>query len=282
MNISIRLILTIILLNIAGISMAQQWTKELILSPAFMGPNALPVPEIKTGTYDTLISLETAYDYHYNTGDQTQNIFNRLYIPITPGKVGIEVTMVPVEYFVMNEETVEARHLFHKDLKGYHSGDFYISTYWQVLQNHHYLPDILLSINIKTASGFGIESARHTDTPGYYFDISTGKNINLCSNIVIRPFALLGFYCYQTYEYNHFQNDALMYGFGILGRIKDIEINNLIGGYAGYMNNGDQPLVYRASIQSRFSKMFNFKIQYQHGLIDFPYRSARFSVLYHF
>jgi len=47
----------------------------------------------------------------------------------------------------------------------------------------------------KTASG-NLDKARFTDTPSYWFDLSTGKDFNF-NELVVRPYAMLGFMAWQ-------------------------------------------------------------------------------------
>lgn len=49
------------------------WNQYMTISSAYMGPNALPVPEIKNGLIDSAASVNISYDYYKNTGDMTQD-----------------------------------------------------------------------------------------------------------------------------------------------------------------------------------------------------------------
>src|ERR1700752_2946230 len=78
------------------------WTKYLRMSAGFMGPNALPVPEIRKGTIDSVLTLEASAVNNYNPRDNTPNLFMRLHIPIAKNKVSLEIYGVPVEYYNMD------------------------------------------------------------------------------------------------------------------------------------------------------------------------------------
>ena len=52
-------------------------------------------------------------------------------------------------------------------------------------------------------------------------------------------------------------------------------LNAAIGGYTGFIGNGDQPMVYRSSIRTNWSSRLNMELQFQQGLRDFGYRSVR-------
>ena len=49
------------------------WDQYIIKSPGFMGPNALPVPEMKTGRLPDKASIRLFTDLHYSNGDNTQD-----------------------------------------------------------------------------------------------------------------------------------------------------------------------------------------------------------------
>ena len=65
------------------------WTDYMIVSPAFMGPNALPVPEIRKGMPEKSRSVEVAIDAHYSRGDQTGNLFSELNFPLFSDRAGL-------------------------------------------------------------------------------------------------------------------------------------------------------------------------------------------------
>ena len=54
------------------------WSSYLTYSPAYFGPNALPVPEIRNGLIKKRINLETRSDMHLSPGDNTFNLFLKL------------------------------------------------------------------------------------------------------------------------------------------------------------------------------------------------------------
>jgi hypothetical protein len=253
------------------------WEYYLTSSPAFMGPNALPVPETKTGLLPDKTTLEISFEGHFSTGDKTQNLFANAFFPIGSDRAGLAVWMVPVEHYKMDTVTRDLRAARDHDGEGYAVGDVYVGTYIQLLKNKPKLPDILLTINLKTASGGHFEAARFTDAPAYYFDMSFGKTFLFPNKLVeaVRPYAMGGFYCWQMNGGKHYQNDAPMYGAGFYADLKNIRIDNSLNGYMGYMKNGDRPLVYRAAITSRFSSAVNFKTMFEEGLHDFPYTSVR-------
>ncbi len=99
--------------------------------------------------------------------------------------------------------------------------------------------------------------------------------------MVFRPYAMLGFYTWQTNDELNLQNDALLYGIGT-----DFEKNNWRfvsswSGYYGYKNNGDRPMQLNFELRKDYNKKA-FRVQYQHGLHDWMYRTVRFSFIWKF
>jgi hypothetical protein len=254
------------------------WQQYLTSTPAYLGPNGLPVPETKTGLMPNRTSLEIAGEYHWGKGDKTRNLFASFFSPIGSDKAGLQVWMVPVEYYVTDTSTRDLRASREQDGKGYAVGDVYIGTYVQLVKDKPKLPDILLTINMKTASGGHFDAARFTDAPAYYFDMSFGKEYKLGEKIIrsVRPYAMGGFFCWQMNTEKHYQDDAPMYGAGVEVGVGLLKVDNSINGFWGYMDNGDRPLVYRAAIRSRaLQNPVKYKLQFEKGLHDFPYTSLR-------
>lgn len=259
------------------------WQRYLIMSPAFFGPNAFPIPDINTGLLNTKLELETAIEGHFNKHEQTENLFDKLFIPLMKGKVGLQVSMVPIEFF--EYDTIIRDQQFSRNYEGtgHATGDLYISTLIQLVKNHPKWPDLLLGINLRTATGTEFESARFADSPGYYFDLSAGKSILFkeeSSIQSIRWYAMLGFYVWQTNLADHIQDDALLFGAGIQLQTKSFLWINEFGGFYGYLNNGDRPLVYRMQLKTNREKPLNYSLRFEHGLNDYNFRSLRFSLLY--
>jgi hypothetical protein len=258
------------------------WQRYLIMSPAYFGPNAFPIPDINQGILQAELQLETAFEGHYNSHEQTKNLFTKLFIPLIKDKVGLQLSMVPIEFFSHDTIIRDERFSRNYDGKGSASGDLYISTQIQLLKDHPKWPDVMLGINLRTASGKEFGSARFADAPGYYFDIGAGKTFTFKNlpNKTLRVYAMLGFYVWQTNIADHIQDDAILFGAGIQLHSKTFSFSNEIGGYYGYLNNGDRPIVLRSRIETKRDKNLNFSFQFEHGLQDYNFRSVRLSLIY--
>lgn len=256
------------------------YTKILPISPAYMGPNALPVPEILNGKLPEKSYIKAGGEIHFSEGDDTQNGYVELYVPLFSKRVGLSINMVPYEHYKMDMETRDLRKAMDYDGKGTAIGDLNIATNIQLLENHKLWPDIVLSINLKTASGSNLRGMRYTDTPGYSFYFALGKTLPTNGFIKsIRPHGIAGLYVYQTFHTVYRQNDCLLYGIGVDTNMKKVKFTNALGGYQGYIGNEDHPLVYRATLTSTFNSKLNFDIRFQQGLRDFEYSSLRMSCL---
>jgi len=257
------------------------WWKYLIYTPKYLGPNALPVPEIRDATIDKRINLETRADFHFSTGDNTQNLFLRMRYPLWEGRIAIELYGVPVEHFKMDTLTRDERRGRDYDAEGWSAGDLYIGTLIQLTRNYKSWPDLLLGITLRTATGGGLGNARHTDAPGYFFDLSGGKSFKIGEKLSLRPYVMLGFYVYQTNRDDYRQNDAFLYGVGISLLNEKFEFNTKFGGYKGYIGNGDAPMVLRANAIYKFPKT-HLRLSFQQGLHDFDYSTISLGAIFFF
>ncbi len=272
------------------------WTNYLITSPYYFGPNALPVPYSQKGQVKDRSEFKVEMDSHFSKGDKTQNLFMDLYIPLVRNKFAIDFYGVPVEHYKMNEATVIERRARNRKGSGYSAGDFYFSTIIQLIRNKK-IPDIALRMACRTASGSGLSEARYTDAPGYFFDLSFGKDLvfNQKPDHKIRFYGMLGFYSWQMNIPNNRQNDALLFGAGMDFLINSWKIITTVDGYSGYIGHGkmiivdesdpvsfnDRPAVYRLELVKEFKKL-DFSIGYQIGVHDFIYQTLSLSILVHF
>jgi len=259
------------------------WSQYIITNPAYMGPNAIPVPEIRNGTIFPDAYIEGAVDLQFSKGDNTQDLYGKFFYPLLDCKVALQVDAYVVEHFKMTEETRDERFARTYSGTGWAAGDISFGVLVQIIKDRGNWPDILLSANFRTASGGRLHDARFTDGPGYNFDLSFGKTYQSKKkdHISFRPYLLAGFLAWQTHRVDYHQNDAIQYGAGLDLNIKRLLIANQLGGYVGYIGNGDKPLVYRLKFLIQRNKV-NYKLAFQQGLHDFKYSSFRVSVAWKF
>jgi hypothetical protein len=272
------------------------WTDYIIYSPYYLGPNALTVPSSKKGKINNKIELTTEYINHFSPGDNTQSIFMSLSIPLLKDKIAIEFYGVPFESYRMNYETVLERRARYQDGKGTATGDFYFSTIIQLLKKEK-LPEVALRLAGRTASGNNLGSARYTDAPGYFFDVSLGKDYRFGKKegFLVRLHMMLGFYSWQMNLPDNKQNDAILFGMGADAQYNSWFINNVLEGYAGYFGEemvivgdtknpvpyNDRPVIYRISAGKELD-WIRLSIGYQLAIHHFQYDYLKASVTFLF
>jgi hypothetical protein len=256
------------------------WRNWIKITPGYLGPNALPVPEVKRGFLNSKTEFELTASSHFLKGDPTQDISGRLFVPFAQSKIAVEIYGVILEHFAFSEEIRNERFARIEDGKGYAMGDLYFSTLIQLSKDRKF-PNTLLRMAGKTASGNQLEGARYTDSPGYFFDLSFSKNLGQTETGLFRPFGLAGFYSWQTNDELNLQNDAFLYAIGA-----DYERNGLLlsaswSGYTGYKNERDRPMQLNFELRKDFNGKA-FRIQYINGLRDLEYKTVKFSLVWKF
>lgn len=259
------------------------WSAYMTFQPGAMGPLALPVPDNQNGRLDTTLSLLLAPETHFAKNDFTADLFTRINIPIKK-TIAIQVWWAPIEYFKTDTVVRDFRAARTREATGFCTGDVYIGTLIPIVQNKKNWPDLLLGINLKTASGTGLPDARTTDSPGYFFDLSGGKDFKL-TNILpactFRAYASGGFYVYQTNRTDYFQNDAILFGGGLDINYKKWRYSLQIAGYSGYFNELDQPIVLRFELNYKLENV-DFSLRVQEGNESYNFTSIRAGVKFNF
>jgi hypothetical protein len=255
------------------------WNRMLIMDPGHMGPNAIPVPELRNGLIDSSLTLTIAPETYFGEGDMTVDLYTQVNIPFQK-MVSLQITWIPVEYFKTDTVVRDWRLARTREAKGVYTGDVYISTVVQLIRDKKFWPDLILGINLKTASGNGINDARHTDSPGYYFDLAGGKNFPLKNNSSLRISAMAGFYVYQTNRDDYFQNDGLLWGAGLSYTSGSIRLQADCSGYMGYLSNLDNPVLFRIELRKYLSKCDLF-LKIQQGNSSFPFTGIRMGTTFY-
>ncbi len=254
------------------------WRNWIIISPGYLGPNALPVPEVKRGFLNEKTEIEVTASNHFSAADPTQDISGRFFIPFAKNKIAVEVYGVFGEHFAFSENIRNERFARIEDGKGFAFGDLYFSTLIQLLKDRKF-PNTLLRMAAKTASGNQLEGARNTDSPGYFFDLSFSKDFGSDEIFLYRPFASAGFYSWQTNDEDNLQNDAYMYAVGSDFIINNWMISTSLAGYSGYKDQRDRPMQINFELRHDWEKSA-FRIQFIHGLRDYNYETLRISYIW--
>jgi len=271
------------------------WQEYIVYSPSYLGPNALTIPYTQKGIVKDRYEFHIGFNGHFSKGDNTQDIYLRLYYPVLKNTVAIELYGVPVEHYDLDEKTSIERRIRHRKGEGFASGDLYFSTIVQILRKDKYF-DLAFRMACKTASGGKLSDARFTDAPAYFFDLSAGKDI-IFQNKWLDEMCLhtmAGFYSWQMNLPNNQQNDAFLYGAGLDMIFKSFRWDNSIEGYLGYFGKrliiagdptemvrfNDRPMIFRTQLV-RTAKLLDLILGYQKGINNFKFQTINLSFLFH-
>lgn len=254
------------------------WRNWIKITPGFLGPNALPVPDVKRGFLAHKTEIEVSASNHFHTGDPTQDISARLFVPFAQGKIAVEMWGVVLERFAFSEQIRNERFARIENGKGFSMGDFYFSTLIQLSKDRKF-PNTLLRLATKTASGGQFQGARYSDSPGYFFDLSFSKDFGNTESGIFRPFGLGGFYSWQTNDELNLQNDALMYAIGADFVKNDWTISGSFAGYSGYKQERDKPAQFNLELRKDWNRKA-FRLQYLHGLRHWEYKTVKCSFIW--
>ncbi|MCL3781677.1 hypothetical protein EMN47_14930 [Prolixibacteraceae bacterium JC049] len=251
--------------------------KYLLLAPGMMGPNALPVPEIGNGTIGDKGFIEFGAHSHFLKNDNGVNSFARFYFPIVANLIAIDVWGYPTESFEMSNERRDELQIYYDDTGVItQGGDLWLATSIQLVRNHKWLPNMVGKVAVKTTTG-NLDHARYTDSPAQYFQLSTGKKWG-----EVEFNATGGFYVWQTNREEVSQDEGLMWGAELRWKPKNLEIYQSVSGYHAYEQTGhNKPAVLKSGIKYNWKK-YQIGAEYQTGIQDYHYETARLSFRYFF
>ena len=257
------------------------WQRYIVTNPAYLGPNALPVPSIGNGSIDSIHSLGFTGNFHFSKGDNTQNPALYGNYCLVKDVIAFDFSWVPYERYQTSHAVKEKRHVFsHYYYDNSAQGDIHLNTNIQLLRKWREWVHLALRIGYRFPTSSGLGSARFTDAPGYYFDVSFGKPFSKESDWKI--IAMTGLYVWQTNLDGKRQNDAFLFGGGLEWNPHKWRMQFYGTGYLGYMYDlGDKPVLIRAAIE-RKGKRINTILKLQQGLSDFDYSSVEAGLKYTF
>jgi len=248
-----------------------EWPKYMITEPGYQGPNSLPVPRIGNGSIDSIASAAISGNLHFSKGDNTQNITVYANYCLVKNVISFDASWIPYEHFTMSHAMKEERHVFsHFYYDRQATGDILLNTNIQLLNSWRKFIQLALRVGYRFPTGTGLGTARYTDGPGYYFDLSFGKPVAASA---LKWIGMLGFYSWQLIDYGRRQNDAFLFGTGVEWSRPTIKLQSYVAGYLGYLNMRDKPIVFRLSLDKRI-KRIGIIAGFQQGIHDFKYSSV--------
>jgi hypothetical protein len=167
-----------------------------------------------------------------------------------------------------------------QNAKGFAGGDFWFNTSMLLLEEKTFGFAVLGRVGLKTASGTRLDNARFTDAPGYFFDVTFGKNLIKTENKQLRIAAVQGLYVWQLLGGGKKQNDAYLFGAEINYTNGFWHVNSSITGFIGYINNGDRPMVLRSQVGRKINDNWKIEFRFQQGVYNFGYSSGAVSATY--
>ena len=255
------------------------WQAYIIRSQQRMGPNALPLPIQREPRLDSNWHFEMLGEFHSAQGDQTQNAFVYIRMPLAPGRVAFDITWRPREWFQTSEQVRDFRRARGQSGEGSSPGDIWISTIAQLAkqENNAAKLNLTIQVTVKTTAGKNLDNARHTNTPGYVFDWHAGRNWERQGRWLNRwsLFGNAGLLVWQ--ESLARQNDAFIYGLRSELDHGPWRLGLGATGYVGYINNGDRPYAARADLRYQRGNWHGL-LGYQHAFQDLTTHLLRLGV----
>lgn len=248
------------------------WSRYLRFVPPFMGPNALPVPPLERGSIEARSRLELGARLHHMPGERTADATTTLHLPLANGRVAFGMDWMVVEHYAMDTVVRDQRFSRDRDGRGTSTGDVNLNTLVQLFPEREQRFGLLLRVRYRTASGSNLRAVRHTDAPGYSFDLSTGRWYTVDKPWLkrLRPHATLGFLVYQTNREDYFQNDCLLLGAGLYAEHGRLHSEVALAGYGGYLQDNDRPLELRLAL-ALHGALSAWRLGLRHGLQDWPW-----------
>jgi hypothetical protein len=275
--------------NDFGSSHINKW---LQIAPAALGPNSLPVPFMDYARLDSVSNIEVGAHGHFMDGDKGVNSYLSLYWAVVPKRVVVHIWGYPSETFQTDNAVRDERQIFYDDTGWItQTGDFWISTYIQLVKEQEKWPGISISYSAKTTTGGAIQG-RFTDAPANAYYAAFGKSFCPKKGFIdeVRIGLMAGFYVWQTNKVELAQDEGPLYQLGVDLKHRNWSWKNEIGGYNGYdvyqyqypeVHAANDPLIYKTNLRFAANR-FDWKIEYQTGLYDYLYNTFRFSVFYKF
>ena len=279
------LLLLLVLLVLPKSAYSMDWRDKMeyiIYAPRYFGPSGFPIPELRESTVANRWEVEVRGEYHYYSGDKTKDLFTRIMIPIVKEKAAIEISAIVFEDYKLTPETRDERFAAETESPISYNGDVVISAFFQLLKKPE-LFDVMLSLNLKTASGGRLADARFTDAASYWFDATVGRKLyeNEAQKVSFSVQGLAGFYCWMTNDRVHRQNDAIHYGVGFTAKVKNFTLQSDFSGFHGYEDNGDRPMILRNNLTYEYKKN-GLSLRYNHGMKDRLYETYTLGYIRYF
>jgi hypothetical protein len=251
--------------TVGAVEISLNDTSTIICSPGRLGPNGLPVPYANRAHVGEQWLVEAAGQFAWDPdGDTTVNPWFSFFIPLKD-IAGFMIFSRPVEEFHTSERMRDFRNA--RRQSGVTPGDLYFLTMIQILDARKLPLDLAFHLTLKTTTGKGLADARHINAPAYYFDLTAGRSW-AAGRATVSVSALISFIAWQAKV--DAQDDAMGYGVAASVKAGAWIVASELAGYAGWIENGDRPLVARVRVDRALGRMFGVYTREEVGIIDQP------------
>lgn len=248
------------------------WSRYINMIPGKMGPNALPVPQVGNGSLDSNYWVAMTGQFHSRPGETSQSIVLYCNLPLVKDVITLDVSYLPVEFYRMSDSLKRERHVYYEFYNDKTAGgDVYLNLNIKLFKKWEKKIQLAFRAGYRYPASSGFGASRFTDDMGYYLDLSAGKPLGMKGWKLI---GMAGFYCWQIDRNDLRQDDAFLFGGGVEMKRNNWQFQTTFSGYLGYLEDqGDKPILYRASLEKKFSKTA-FLLKFQQGLHDFKYTTG--------
>jgi len=241
------------------------WTSYLNFAHAYLGPNALPIPEFVDENRNY---YRTSTQHSLRSDDAFHNWHNELFWK--RGKTRFQLIHQSVEYFQTSTEVRDLRASRGESGKGVLAGDFIINVSTQLY--HKEFSTYHLTAHTKTAAG-PLFDARFTDAPAYAYFL-TGVHRRYTHFGIHRQEHTLqwdaGFQVYQTFWTDYPQNDGFLGNIKWTTRDRNMEYSAGIRTFTGYFLDGDWPRIMDVRV-AHATNQGKIEAYLTAGLHDYPF-----------
>ena len=134
-----------------GLGRPNPWEQYMRRNPAYMGPNALPIPRMLYPRVGRDYAFETSVELHRAPGDRTTNLYHRIRLPLAPERVFLQLEYRSREWYSTDTAVRDLRRARDASGSGSSEGDVWITSGFQLLRQRDqgWRPDLLLSVTSK-------------------------------------------------------------------------------------------------------------------------------------
>ena len=255
------------------------WWSYQTTNAKYYGPNAFTIPAINNGDIDSSTSLGLTGSMHFSKGDNTQNFTIYGNYASKDHNIAVDAYFIPYEHFKLSHAIKEERRVYYKGYNMTHTvGDVIVNTTIRMFNKWRPRFQTAVRVGVRMPSGGAQDAARYADVPFYWIDFGGSLPFR---NSNWKWVTNAGFLVWQTNDAHLRQDDAFLFGMGLEYNHNGFRFQGYTGGYLGYMENGDKPIVVRMNFEKKMSR-YTYLFRLQQGVYDFNYFTVETGARYMF